>query len=102
MRRRVGRNDFDAIAAVGDERGVEAVGLVGDVVFKQVPIVFAVAAEIERIDEVVAVFIVGGPANGNGGAVFDGRERSVGGCRYRQESPCDWFAEGKLMLTVCC
>ena len=100
VRGRVGCDDLNAITAVGNECGVEAVGFVGDVVFEQVPIVFAVAAEIERVDEVVAVFIVRGPANGDGGAVFDGWKRRAGAAGIDRNDE-GWFAEGKLMLTVC-
>ncbi len=75
---RIGRNDFDSVSAVGNKRGVEAVGFVGDSVFQQMPIMFTVAAEVKRVDKVVAVVVMSRPANCDGGAVLDGRERGVG------------------------
>ena len=60
------------VAAVGNQRGVEAVGFVGDFVLEQAPDGFAVAAQIERVDQVVAVVIVRGPADGDGGAILGG------------------------------
>ena len=48
VRGRVGGDDLDLVAAVGNQRGVEAVGLVGDLVLEQPPDGFAVSAQIER------------------------------------------------------
>jgi hypothetical protein len=44
VRGSIGGDELDAIAAVGDEGGVEAVGLLSEVVFEKTPALFAVAA----------------------------------------------------------
>ena len=69
---------LDLVAAVGNLSGVEAVRFFCDLVFERTPDSFAIAAEKERVGEVVAIFVVGGPANGDGGTVFRGGERCGG------------------------
>ena len=74
VRGRVGGDKLDAITAVGDECGVEAVSLFGELVLEQTPALFAVTLQVEGELEVVAVVVVRGPADGAGGAIFQGRE----------------------------
>ena len=66
-------------------------------VLEQPPNRFAVAAQIERISQVVAVVIVRGPADGDGGAVLDGLQGG-GWSRRREPIPASWPEEGKAML----
>ena len=74
---RVRGDDLEPVAAIGNQRGVEAVGLVGDLVLEQAPDCFAVAAQIEGVDEVIAIVVVRSPADGHSGAVFVGLQRLV-------------------------
>ena len=99
VRGRVGGDNLYLVAAVGNQRGVEAVGLVGDLILEQTPDFFAVAAQVERIDQVVAVVVVRGPADGDGGAILDGLQGA--GWSRRRRIRCSGWSDGKAMLTVC-
>ena len=98
VRRRVRGNHLDPVAAVGNQRGVEAVGLIGDFVLQQPPHGLAVAAQVEGIDQVIAIVIVRRPANGDGGAVFVGLEGPLDPAS--KEIVELWLGEGNAMFTV--
>src|ERR1017187_1204977 len=76
----VGSHDFDLVSTVGNQGCVKAVGLVCDLVLEQAPHGFAIATQIEGVDEVVAIFVMGCPAHGDCCSVLGGNERrcSVG------------------------
>ena len=98
VRGRVGSDHFDLVAAVGDLRRVKAEGLVGDLILEQSPDGLVVAAKVERVGQVVAVIVVGGPAGGDGGAVLDGAASGWDGELPSKVVPF-WFDDGKVMLT---
>ncbi len=71
VRGRIGGDDLDLVAAVGNQRGIKTVRLVGHLFFEQPPDALAVSAQEERVGEVIAVVVVRRPADCDGGAIFD-------------------------------
>ena len=58
VRGSIGGNNLDVVSAVGNLHGVEAIGLLGDLVLEQTPDGFAIAMNVERVDQI----IISGPS----------------------------------------
>ena len=63
VRRRIAGDDLDAVAAIGQQRGIKGVELLRDAVLEQPPVVVVVGAEVNGVDQIVAVVVVRGPAD---------------------------------------
>src|ERR1039458_2605081 len=74
----VGSHDFDLVSTVGNQGCVEAIRLVSDLVLEETPPGYTIAAQVEGVDQIVAVFVVGCPSHGDGGSVLRSSERRCG------------------------
>jgi len=85
MGRRVGGYHLKGIAAVGKQAGIEGVELVDQIILQQQPPVFAIAAVVKRINQLIVVVVMGDPLDANRVAIPRGRHgrfvaRLVGIC----------------------
>src|SRR5439155_22794847 len=76
MRGSIGCDHPDQIAAIGQQRGIEAESFFGDfVVAEWLPIIFFVTAIKERVGELVVVVVMRLPADFDRTAIGGGRRR---------------------------
>ncbi len=75
VRRRIGSDDFHGVASVRQQAGVEGIGFVGQIVFQQQPAGFAVAAIVNRINQLIVILVVRTPFHADGIAIVRARHR---------------------------
>src|SRR5436305_3149966 len=90
MRWGIGGDYSHRVSTIGQQTRVPRIELVGNVVLQQLPVVFVVTAVVNRVDEIVVIIVVRGPAHGNIVTIFDRRRRRVETHRCCSRSASEW------------
>src|SRR2546428_14163862 len=85
MRGRIGCHHFDCVSAIREQRRVERVELVSQVIFEQQPARLPVALVIDRIDHLIVVVIVHSPAHD------DNDDQMVYSVYYQGDGEARWL-----------